>query len=164
MALPHRFVQSNQQLAAGSTRSVGREPLSPHSLAVSLTAEAIATLRELFGQIEQSLTVLRGLAGIMLVGSAAVPTGQSLRVWLHPNARQAEAAVHQLRDQGLLSSPALTELSQNLTVLVLAADMLVQGQLSSLDTLVFYELLQRNAESAIGALAQLRALAGLAPQ
>jgi hypothetical protein len=82
--------------------------------------------------------------------------GQALRVWLHPNARQAELAMHQLRDMRLTRSSALTELSQSLTVLVLAADMLTQGQLSGADALTFYGLLRRNADTAVKSLGELR--------
>ena len=82
---------------------------------------------------------------------------QGLRAWLQPNARTAELSMHQLRDMRLTKSPALTELSQSLTVLVLAADMLIQGQLSGADALTFYSLLRRNADSAMKSLAELRA-------
>jgi hypothetical protein len=64
--------------------------------------------------------------------------------------------MHQLRDLRLTKSPALTDLSQSLTVLVLAADMLTQGQLSDADALTFYDLLRRNADSATKSLAELR--------
>jgi hypothetical protein len=64
--------------------------------------------------------------------------------------------MHQLRDLRLTKSPALTDLSQSLTVLVLAADMLGQGQLSGADALTFYSLLRRNADSAMKSLTELR--------
>jgi hypothetical protein len=112
-------------------------------------------LQTLFQHLTQSLTVLSGTADLVLEGTGAAP-GQALRVWLHPNARQAEEAMHRLRDMRLTKSPALTELSQSLTVLVLAADMLTQGQLSGADALTFYGLLRRNADSAMKSLAELR--------
>jgi len=112
----------------------------------------------LFQQLTQSLTVLSGTAELVLDGKAGDDASQGLRVWLHPNARQAELAMHQLRDLRLTRSPALTDLSQSLTVLVLAADMLTQGQLSGADSLTFYTLLRRNADSAIKSLAELRRL------
>jgi hypothetical protein len=110
----------------------------------------------LFLQLAQSLTVLSGAAELVLDGKAGDDSLQALRVWLHPNARQAELAMHQLRDQRLTKSPALNDLCQSLTVLVLAADMLTQGQLSGADSLTFYGLLRRNADSAIKNLAELR--------
>jgi hypothetical protein len=41
-------------------------------------------------------------------------------------------------------------------VLVLAADMLSQGQLSGADALTFYSLLRRNADNAMKSLTELR--------
>jgi hypothetical protein len=114
------------------------------------------TLQVLFQQLAQSLTVLSGTAELVMQGKVSEARSQALRVWLQPNARQAEAAMHQLRDMRLTKSSALTELSQNLTVLVLAADMLTQGQLSGADSLMFYGLLRRNADGAIKSLAELR--------
>lgn len=118
--------------------------------------EGHSGLALLFQQLGQSLTVLSGTAELVLDGKAGDDSLQALRVWLHPNARQAEAAMHQLRDQRLTKSPALTDLCQSLTVLVLAADMLTQGQLSGADALTFYGLLRRNADSAMKNLAELR--------
>ena len=65
--------------------------------------------------------------------------------------------MHCLRDMRLTGSPVVTELSQSLTVLVLAADMLAQGQLSGDDARAFYDLLRRNAEVATRSLGELRA-------
>src|SRR6266566_2803331 len=73
-------------------------------------------LQTLFQHLTQSLTVLSATADLVLEGTSTAP-GQALRVWLHPNARQAEEAMHRLRDMRLTKSPALTELSQSLTVL-----------------------------------------------
>jgi hypothetical protein len=115
-----------------------------------------SSLAPLFQQLSQSLTVLSGTADLVLKGHAGNSASQGLRAWLHPNARTAELSVHQLRELRLTKSPALTELTQSLTVLVLAADMLTQGQLSGADALTFYSLLRRNADSAIKSLAELR--------
>jgi hypothetical protein len=122
----------------------------------SNTAEGYSGLPLLFQQLTQSLTVLSGTAELVVQGSAGSDTLQGLRAWLHPNARTAELSMHQLRDLRLTKSSALTDLSQSLTVLVLAADMLSQGQLSGTDALTFYDLLRRNAESAMKSLAELR--------
>jgi hypothetical protein len=122
----------------------------------SYTGEGHSGLPLLFQQLTQSLTVLSGTAELVLKGSAGDDVLQGLRVSLHPNARAAELSVHQLRNLRLTKSPALTDLSQSLTVLVLAADMLSQGQLSGADALTFYSLLRRNADSAMKSLTELR--------
>ena len=125
--------------------------------ALAHMSDGYSALPLLFQQLTQSLTVLSGTAELVLEGKASHDALQGLRVWLHPNARQAELSMHQLRDLRLTKSPALTDLSQSLTVLVLAADMLTQGQLSGADSLTFYSLLRRNADSAITSLSELRA-------
>ena len=122
----------------------------------SYSGEGHSGLPLLFQQLTQSLTVLSGTADLVLKDSASGDAFQGLRVWLHPNARTAELSMHQLRDMRLTKSSALTDLSQSLTVLVLAADMLTQGQLSGADAQTFYSLLCRNADSAIKSLAELR--------
>jgi hypothetical protein len=120
------------------------------------SSEGHSGLPLLFQQLTQSLTVLSRTAELVLKSNDGDDTQEGLRVWLHPNARTAELSMHQLRDLRLTKSPALTDLSQSLTVLVLAADMLTQGQLSGADTLTFYSLLRRNADSAMKSLAELR--------
>jgi hypothetical protein len=120
------------------------------------TGERHSGLPLLFQQLTQSLTVLSGTADLVLKDSTGGDALRGLRARLHPNARTAELSMHQLRDLRLTKSPALTDLSQSLTVLVLAADMLTQGQLSDADALTFYDLLRRNADSATKSLAELR--------
>jgi hypothetical protein len=122
----------------------------------SYLSEGHSGLPALLQQLTQSLTVLSGTAELVLKGDAGGDALQGLRAWLQPNARTAELSMHQLRDMRLTKAPALTELSQSLTVLVLAADMLIQGQLSGADALTFYSLLRRNADSAMKSLAELR--------
>lgn len=124
--------------------------------APSYPGEGYSGLPLLFQQLSQSLTVLSGTAELVLKGNAGGDALQGLRVLLHPNARTAELSMHQLRNMRLTKSPALTDLAQSLTVLVLAADMLTQGQLSDADALTFYSLLRRNADSAMKSLAELR--------
>jgi hypothetical protein len=139
-------------IAAAPGASQTGHTVPPHA------SEGHSGIPLLFQQLTQSLTVLSGTAELVLEGKAAGNDSlQGLRVWLHPNARQAELSMHQLRDLRLTNSPALTDLSQSLTVLVLAADMLTQGQLSGADSLTFYGLLRRNADSAMKSLAELRA-------
>ena len=116
------------------------------------------TMQSVFQQLAQSLTMLSSEAESILVGKAAEPFIATSGTWLQPNARQAEAAMHRLRELQLVQSPAVTELSQSLTVLVLVADMLVQGQLSGADAVSSYELLRRNADRATKSLCELSAL------
>ncbi|HEX9370970.1 MAG TPA: hypothetical protein VF897_08190, partial [Roseiflexaceae bacterium] len=54
-------------------------------------------IQTLLQQIAQSLAVLSGASEVLLGGKATGLNGQALRVWLQPNARQAEAAMHKLR-------------------------------------------------------------------
>jgi len=124
--------------------------------APSYASEGHSGLPLLFQQLTQALNVLSGTAELVLKDSASSDALHGLRVWLHPNARTAELLVHQLRDMRLTKSSALTDLSQSLTVLVLAADMLTHGQLSGADAQTFYSLLRRNADSATKSLAELR--------
>ena len=165
MALHRSFSATNPERVPARTL-----PEAPAGAAIAapllpLSDEVAKTLEHLFQQLSQSLSVLNSLSSFVTTGKASAPTGQSLQGWLQPNARIAEAAMlamHQLRDMRLIKSPLLTSLSQNLTVLVLATDMLSQGHAAGSDALAFYDLLQRNADSAIGALYELRAQLGIA--
>jgi len=126
-----------------------------------LNMEQAAKVGPLLQQLFQSLTVLGGTSDLALTGRAASATDQALRAQLSPNARQAEAAMHELRDLRLTTSPVLTELSQSLTVLVLAADMITDGQLCGTEALSFYELLRRNTDTTMRCLNQLYLIFGL---
>jgi hypothetical protein len=97
----------------------------------------------------------------VLDGRSSGEASQAVRVWLQPSARQAETALHKLREYRLIHIPATTELIQCLTVLVLAADMLIQGQLSGSGARETYELLRRNADRAMKSLQVLREHIGL---
>ena len=139
--------------ALGTHRDAGRgavEVAPPRGTQVEV-------LHTLFHRLSQSLNVLSGTCELVSPDRSAPPSSQALRVWLQPHARQAEVAMHCLRDMRLTKSPVVTELSQSLTVLVLAADMLAQGQLSGDDARAFYDLLRRNAEVATRSLGELRA-------
>lgn len=113
-------------------------------------------VQAIFRQLNQSLTVLSSAAELVLEGRASGTASQRIRIWLQPNARQAEEALHRLRDMHLAQAPAATDLIQCLTVLVLAADMIVQGHLSGDHTSESYSLLRRNAERAMKSLHELR--------
>lgn len=160
MALQQQFSAPPRGLvAAGATNAGAGWP--QYGLLAPLNSETGATLQRLVRQLAEALEALRHLAGL-IASEDARPSRRSLQRWLQPNARQAEQAMHELRGLRLVKSPALTDLSQCLTVLVLAADMLVQGQLSGSDRQEFYELLQRNTGGALDALHTLRAQCGLA--
>lgn len=118
----------------------------------------------LFQDLAQSLAVLSGAYELLIERKRSDPTSQMVRVWLQPPARRAEAAMHQLRELHLTRSPAVTDLSQSLTVLVLAADMLAHDQFSGEEAPSFYSLLRRNAAVAMRSLSELRAHADFAAQ
>jgi len=123
------------------------------SLAVLLPAtSANTTIQLLLHQLVQSLTILRSAAERVLVGPATEQTAQALRMWLPPIARQAEATMQRLRALPLAKRPAWIDLSQALTVLVLAADMLGQGQLSDTTDLDTYGLIHRSTDRAMHSL------------
>jgi len=132
--------------------TVGSGKLGHGGTSVSVPASLQAVLH----QLTQSLTVLSSAAELVLAGRTSGVAAQPLRVWLQPNARQAEASLHRLREFRLAQIPATTELIQCLTVLVLAADMLIQGHLSDAGATETYELLRRNADRAMKSLQVLR--------
>ncbi|ABU56967.1 hypothetical protein [Roseiflexus castenholzii] len=115
-----------------------------------------AALQAIMRQLSKSLTVLASAADMIVQGRTDGIASQSFLFWLQPNARQAEDALHRLREYRLTGSPAATELIQCLTVLVLAADMIVQGQLRGDASLETYDLLHRNADRAIKSLEELK--------
>jgi hypothetical protein len=83
---------------------------------------------------------------------------QNILIWLQPSARQAEDALRRLRELHLPHSHALTDLVQSLTVLVLAADMIAQGQMGAEQTSESYALMRRNSERAMSCLLELWSL------
>lgn len=113
-------------------------------------------LQAIMRQLNKSLTILASTADMLAKGHRDGTVSQSLLIWLQPNARQAEEALRRLREYQLTRSPAATELIQCLTVLVLAADMIVQGQLRDDTSLETYELLRRNADRALKNLEELK--------
>jgi hypothetical protein len=120
---------------------------------VSVEKESIHSL---FHQLTQALTVLSSAAELTLPQDQSHPSQTNIRVWLQPSARRAEDALHQLRELQLPASSAVTELTQSLTVLVLAADMLAQGQLTGEVMPESYDLMRRNAERAMACILALR--------
>lgn len=114
-------------------------------------------MRDAFQQLVQSLTALNTSPTIIYDRHELYPE-QTLQDWLAPNVRQAEAAVNRLRDLGLTSEPSGTELIQCMTVLVLAADMLIQQRLSGAAVVEGYELISRSAERALNAMNDLQKL------
>ena len=129
---------------------------TPRARSADASARNTASLHSVLHQLTQSLTVLSSAAEFVADGQPAGLAAQPLRVWLQPNARQAEASLHRLREFRLANIPATTELIQCLTVLVLAADMLISGQLADSGEGETYELLRRNTERAMRSLHILR--------
>lgn len=130
---------------------------APAAITPMLDLSAGSTVQNLFHQLTQALTVLDGAADLLLEGKGKDVAAQALHMWLQPSARQAEAIMHELRELRLSQFPAATELSQCLTVLVLAADMIANGQLADDQALSSYALLRRNADRAMRGLCDLRA-------
>lgn len=115
-----------------------------------------ASLQATMRQLSKSLIVLASAADMIVQARTDGAASQSFLIWLQPNARQAEEALHRLREYRLTGSPAATELIQCLTVLVLAADMIVQGQLRGDASIETYDLLRRNADRALKSLEELK--------
>ncbi|HMO56270.1 MAG TPA: hypothetical protein PKA05_11195 [Roseiflexaceae bacterium] len=107
-------------------------------------------------QLAVSLDVLGRAAEYCRAPQQSGQTLVQLQSLLTPHARQAEAALRRLRELRLTSDPAATELIQCLTVLVLAADMIVQGQLVGIQARETCDLLERNASRALASLRELR--------
>jgi hypothetical protein len=146
-----------QPMPAAEMSDLAVQPLSG---ALSTDTPDDDSVRAVFKRLAHALTVLSSAADLMLANKQGDPSAQSLRAWLRPNARQAEEAMHQLRELRLGPSHAMTELSQCLTILVLAADMLCAGQLSDADANECYELLRRNANRAVTGLYELHGQIG----
>src|SRR5262245_36401974 len=96
----------------------------PPTLRMSVGADG-ELVRTALQQIGQALVVFSGALDLVQTPEEQPVT----RLRLQRHARQVEDAMRQLREWGLLRSPAATELSQSLTVLVLVADMIASGQL-----------------------------------
>ncbi len=154
-----------QQMLGGMPVAHGRTQPAPATETIDPATQQSSTpsagtpddnpSQAIFKQLAHALSVLSGAADLMLANKLTSPHPQTLRVWLRPNARQAEEAMHRLRELQLGPTHAMTELSQCLTILVLAADMLSEGQLSEVDANECYELLRRNANRAVTGLYEL---------
>jgi nucleoid-associated protein YejK len=136
--------------------------LMPHTGAApgwfgSPGAYSPTTIVGTLNQLAQSLDVLGRAADLFREQSNSEQAIRQMRQILQPHARQAEAALRRLRELRLANAPAATELIQCLTVLVLAADMIVQGHLSHTYAIETCELIERNAERALAGLNALRA-------
>jgi len=140
----------------GSPMTAGRKPAM--LLVPSAKTPNSKQAQDVFNQLAHALTVLSGAADLMLANKQSGANVQRLRTVLRPSARQAEAAMHRLRELRLGPTHAMTELSHCLTILVLAADMLSEGKLSEADAQECYELLRRNANRAVTGLYELYAL------
>jgi len=118
------------------------------------------SLQEVFKQLAEALSVLSGAADLMIANKQNEPNTQHLGAWLRPQARSAEEAMHRLRELHSGPSSTLTELSQCLTILVLAADMLCADKLTDDDMQECSALLCRNASRAVASLHELHSQFG----
>ncbi len=118
-------------------------------------------LQRTISTLDKSLTALVS-AAVQLV---AQPTRSSIPLTIQErfqsNARRAEESMRELRELGFARNLAATELSQSLTVMVLVADMVVSGHLTSHDALGSDSLFWRNATRAEACFEELRKSVGL---
>lgn len=152
---------SSQDRKPGRQNKESRAGQSASVYSLQLSTEQAAEVERLLHDLFQSLTVLDGTSDLALTGQQVSASDPALHALLHIHARQAETAMHQLRELSLTTSPVITELSQSLTVLVLAADMLTGNQIAREETLCFYELLRRNANTTMRCLRHLYSEFGL---
>jgi hypothetical protein len=124
-----------------------------------LTDDTRETVQTLFRQLTHALTVLSSAAELTKEQTTSIPT-QHIRIWLQPSARRAEDVLRRLRNLNLPASLLVTDLTQSLTVLVLAADMITQGHLSGTVMPELYSLMRRNAERAMSCMVELRSAIG----
>lgn len=107
----------------------------------------------LLDQIERALHHFSSASDVLAQGRAAPHVAP-----LQPSARQAEAAMHRLQDLSDVRSPAMVNLSQSLTVLVLVADMLADEDATDSDVQGIHDLLARNVQQSQTSLTQLRSV------
>lgn len=164
MGEPHPMQEQAMNLSTAHTsrmvQAIFASEIAPQSQGAAQQSDG-EVVKVLFRQLTQSLTVLSSAAELVVERRAGGPSAQRIRVWLQPNARQAEEALHRLREMHLAHTPAATDLIQCLTVLVLAADMIVQGHLPEDHASESYDLLRRNADRAMKRLHELRAQVAL---
>lgn len=152
---------SSQDRASGRQNKAARPASAANVYVLQLSPEQAATVDRLLHELFQSLTVLSGTCDLALTGRQVATANPTLTALLRLHARQAEAAMHELRDLSLTTAPVLTELSQGLTVLVLAADMIANDQIVRAEALSFYDLLRRNTTTTLRCLRQLYSEFGL---
>jgi hypothetical protein len=116
------------------------------------------TIQNILHQLAQALTVLSSATDLFLNENTSDSDAQRIMIWLTPNARLAEEALHQLREYEFFRQEVGMELTQCLTVLILAADMIVQGHLTLGASQEAFILVRRNAERAMRSLQELRAV------
>lgn len=137
-----RLAQRQTPLAAPATADVWS------SLAPLAASPDTPTQQEVVQQITQALVILKSTVEYILDGPVARPSTALIQCWLPPTARQIEAAMQHMRSLPLAKLSLGIDLTQALTVVVLAADILVQRQHSVAIDLEIYTLLCRNAERA----------------
>jgi hypothetical protein len=155
-----------QHMLGGSSTGHPRKQPTPAADALAPTAQPLSStpggdsIEAVFKQLAQALAVLSGAAELTVAAKKSEPNVQSLRAWVRPNCRQAEEAMHRLRELHVGSPQTLTELSQSLTTLVLAADLLCADKLTDDDMQECSALLCRNAGRAVASLYELHSQLG----
>lgn len=114
-------------------------------------SQAHVTLEHLSRSLAALNSTVDQLVAVAPHGSATAALYDRLQF----NARRAETAMRELRELGFTKSPAATELSQSLTVVVLVVDMVANGHLTASDALAGDALFRRNAARAEASLNEL---------
>ena len=110
-------------------------------------------IRLLLISMEQALHVMDGLARAILFEQASAH-GQAR---LQASAREIEVAMHRLLELDSLQSTLVIELTQSLTAVILAADLLMCGNVGDAEARDICGMLVRNGQQAWRSVTQLRA-------
>lgn len=130
--------------------------VSPHShpvLKTQLCAPDRTKVRLLLITIDQTLQSIDGVARAILFEKAS----SDCQVQLQHGVREAETAMHRLLDLDMPQSSTMIDLSQSLTALILAADILGNGNLADTNAEDICGMLVRNVQQARSHIVQLRA-------
>ncbi len=133
-----------------------RQVVSPHQhpvLKSQFCSPDRTKIRLLLITIDQTLQVVDGFARDMLFDQATT----DCHMHLQHDVREAETVMHRLLELAAPQSTTITELSQSLTAVILAADILVSGNLADTNADDICGMLMRNMQQARRHVAQLRA-------
>lgn len=140
--------------------AAAQQVVSPHThpvLKSPFHAPDRANMRLSLMTIEQMLHSIDEVARDIVFAQAAPHDPAHVQ----HSARHAEAAMHRLLDLEMPQSATMTELSQSLTAVILAADMVVSGNFADAHAGEMCDMIVRNVQQALRAIVQLRAANGL---